>query len=107
MVNKTKDIVSGVGDTLSDGVQNVQDNVSDRRDDRKEGDDDDDDDDEEDPPTPCCMAATAECLACSAGVTVEEYCAGEGVPWGAMTAAPTTGGGGSSSLTALRTWWVP
>ena len=84
-VNKTKDIVSGVGDTLSDGVQNVQDNVSDRRDDRidrrddrKEGDDDDDDDDEEDPPTPCCMAATAECLACSAGVTVEEYCAGEG-----------------------------
>ena len=85
VVNKTKDIVSGVGDTLSDGVQNVQDNVSDRRDDRidrrddrKEGDDDDDDDDEEDPPTPCCMAATAECLACSAGVTVEEYCAGEG-----------------------------
>ena len=77
-VNKTKDIVSGVGDTLSDGVQNVQDNVSDRRDARKEGDDDDDDDDEEDPPTPCCMAATAECLACSAGVTVEEYCAGEG-----------------------------
>ena len=75
-VNKTKDIVSGVGDTLSDGVQNVQDNVSDRRDARKEG--DDDDDDEEDPPTPCCMAATAECLACSAGVTVEEYCAGEG-----------------------------
>ena len=78
VVNKTKDIVSGVGDTLSDGVQNVQDNVSDRRDARKEGDDDDDDDDEEDPPTPCCMAATAECLACSAGVTVEEYCAGEG-----------------------------
>ena len=76
VVNKTKDIVSGVGDTLSDGVQNVQDNVSDRRDARKEG--DDDDDDEEDPPTPCCMAATAECLACSAGVTVEEYCAGEG-----------------------------
>ena len=34
MVNKTKDIVSGVGDTLSDGVQNVQDNVSEGRQDR-------------------------------------------------------------------------
>jgi len=140
--------VSGVGDTLSDGVQNVQDNASDRRDARKEGDDEGSSDDgrrrlqqfdglenvvgtvaegvqtainattgalqglgdrvqsgaqnlvnrtetfvsnandtiqgaianrtEEGPVTSCCMAATPECLACSAGITVEEFCAGEG-----------------------------
>mmetsp|Transcript_1073 Transcript_1073/g.3063 ORF Transcript_1073/g.3063 Transcript_1073/m.3063 type:complete len:163 (+) Transcript_1073:86-574(+) len=41
-----------------------------------------------DPPPDCCKALTAECLACEAGVTVEEYCATHADAIGCTQGAP-------------------
>ena len=75
IANKTQQAVSKLNETIQAGAEKIGDFVSDANEtiqgaiaNGTEG----------GPPTPCCRAATAECLACSAGVTVEEYCAGEG-----------------------------
>ena len=78
-INATTDALQGLGDRVQSGAQNlvnrtetfvsnandtIQGAIANRT--------------EEGPVTSCCMAATPECLACSAGITVEEFCAGEG-----------------------------
>jgi len=75
IANKTQQAVSKLNETIQAGAEKIGNFVSDANEtiqgaiaNGTEG----------GPPTPCCRAATAECLACSAGVTVEEFCAGEG-----------------------------
>merc|ERR1719171_640181 len=75
IANKTQQAVSKLNETIQAGAEKIGDFVSNANEtiqgaiaNGTEG----------GPPTPCCRAATAECLACSAGVTVEEFCAGEG-----------------------------
>jgi len=75
IANKTQQAVSKLNETIQAGAEKIGNFVSDANEtiqgaiaNGTEG----------GPPTPCCRAATAECLACSAGITVEEFCAGEG-----------------------------
>ena len=75
IANKTQQAVSKLNETIQAGAEKIGNFVSDANEtiqgaiaNGTEG----------GPPTPCCMAATPECLACSAGITVEEFCAGEG-----------------------------
>jgi len=89
-LNKTEDFVGRANDTIRAGVGRVNDfvsNITDRIDNRTGANGTemaadaipaDDETLPMDGPVvaegPCCMAATPECLACSQGMTVEQYC---------------------------------